>query len=222
MSEEENVQETEPSIQEPTDVGNQDGASQEAAVTETKVNLDDFEDFRKYKSTRDKAEAELRNEVKNLRDMVEALQAGKEYDTSKFQELQQRLAEQDALEEAKTQMVRSYGHWPGFDASIFSNCRSVQEVNDVVYAWLQAQVTKSQKDDEGTEEKKNVASTGVDLTPPSEPVQTSVDNLKEKMQNWKKIARERGPGRKNVLIEYLLETEPLRKKETRGGSTSKV
>lgn len=222
---EEKVQETESSIQEPTDVGNQDGASQEAAVTETKVNLDDFEDFRKYKSARDRAEAELQKELKEVRDMLEALQAGKEYDTTRFQELQQKLAEQDALEDAKTQMTKSYGHWPGFDSSIFSNCRSVQEVNDAVYAWLQVQVTQSQesKAKESDGEKETISSTGVDVTPPSDPVTTTVDSLSERMQVWKKRARERGPGRNNVLLEYLVETEPLQSKsKTSGGSTSKV
>jgi len=203
----------------------QGGTSQEVAGKSKPINLDDFEEFRKYKSARDKSETDLRNELKSVRDMIEALQAGKEYDTTKFEELQNRLAAQDAVEDAKTQMTRSYGHWPGFDASIFSNCRSVQEVNDVVYAWLQVQVTKSQETESVTEkeEKKQVAQSGVDSVLPSEPTEPpSGEDLASKMQVWRKRVRENRRD-KSALQEALLETEPLlRAKKPQERMTSKV
>lgn len=110
------------------------------------VNLDEFEEFRNYKSARDKREAELTREMESLRSeiestreqMLELIDDPKARQELKLQRMQARLAQyeqQDAMVKQRDAIAQRWG----IPVSVLSEASSAGEMTALALDYLKEQ-----------------------------------------------------------------------------------
>lgn len=187
------------------------------------VNLDELDEFRQYKSARDKREAEMQKKLSTMQkeledarnEMLELIDDPAARQELKVKRMEAQLAQYQQREQLNQTRQSIADRW-GIPVEVLASASTGSEMTAKALDYLKEQASqpvsapKSEPDDDDDQDVSDAVST-TSGTPPTEQRLTSA-NIEEEIENLRKVSQQGGSAGARARVEILKLQAKLGKK----------